>query len=72
VASQEERNARLDTLAASVNDWADRRKRELETRVESAKAILNGRGGADRLANSTSQAASALVVQEVDDFLLGS
>jgi hypothetical protein len=70
--SQEERNKRLDALGAATDDWADRRKRELEARVASAKAILKGRGGADRLAGSTAQAASALVVREIDDFLLGS
>lgn len=66
-----ERNARLDQLAAAARSWADSRTAELNNRVDSAKKILKGRTGSERLAQAAVGAASALVVSEIDDFLIG-
>ena len=63
------RNARLDALATATNAWCDRRTKDLQDRVATVKKLLKGRTGSERLAATTSQAASDLVVREIDDFL---
>jgi hypothetical protein len=65
-----ERNARLDALVAATQAWADSRTQELNNRVRSAKKILQGRPGPERLAQAAVGAASSLVVSEIDDFLV--
>ena len=65
-----ERNARLDALVAAAKQWADSRTTELQNRVTSAKKILQGRTGSERLAQTSVTAASDLVVSEIDDFLV--
>jgi hypothetical protein len=65
-----ERNKRLDALAEATKSWADKRTSELQNKVAAAKKILKGRTGSERLATSTTQAASAFLVNEIDDFLL--
>lgn len=72
MASVAERNKRLDALAEAATSWADKRTKELEGKVASAKKILKGRTGSERLAAATSQATSDLLVDEIDDFLLTS
>lgn len=70
MASKAERDARLDALAASVEKWAKERRKNIDDRVASSKAILKGRTGADRLAQKGVEAASELVVNEIDEFLV--
>lgn len=65
-----ERDARLDKLKKATEEWADKRIKQYEARVASNKALLKGRTGAERLAQSTVRAASDLVVRAIDDFLL--
>jgi hypothetical protein len=65
-----ERNARLDALTAATTSWAEKRRTEINNRVASSKKILKGRTGSERLAQASVQAASALVVESIDDFLL--
>lgn len=72
MASEAERNKRLDALAQATTAWADKRTKELQDKVLAAKKILKGRTGSERLASSTSQAAQSLLVDEIDDFLLTS
>lgn len=69
--SQAERNARLDKLSQAAQDWGKARTDELNNRVSSAKAILKGRTGSERLAQATVDAASDLVVASINDFLTG-
>ena len=64
------RNARLDALVEATTKWADRRTKEYQDRLVSAKKILKGRTGSERLASATASAASDLVVQAIDDFLV--
>lgn len=66
------RNARLDALATAAQAWATAKTTELNNRVNTAKAILKGRTGSERLAQSTVSATSGLVVSQIDDFLIGS
>lgn len=68
--SAAERNARLDALVAATTSWAQKRQDEITQRVATSKKILQGRTGSERLAQSSVQAASDVVVQEIDDFLL--
>lgn len=72
MATEAERNARLDKLVTATKAWATQRRAELQHRVDSNKKILRGRTGSERLAQAAVQAASDLVVAEVDDFLLAS
>lgn len=66
----DDRNARLDALTAAVQQWADQQQANITQRVTTAKAILQGRTGSERLAQAPVQAASALVVNQIDDFLV--
>jgi hypothetical protein len=70
MASVAERNARLDALVVATKAWADSRTKELNNRVSSAKKILQGRTGSERLAQVAVSAASGLVVSEIDEFLV--
>lgn len=65
-----ERDARLDALVTATKTWASRRREDLQNRAASCKRILQGRTGSERLARASVQAASDLVVQEIDDFLV--
>lgn len=72
MASTAERDARLDALAEAARAWADAKTKELKNRTETAKAILQGRTGSERLAQVAVEAASTLVVSEIDEFLVSS
>lgn len=72
MASVAERNARLDALVQAAQDWAKTRTDELNNRVSSAKAILQGRTGSERLAQTGVSATSDLVVDEINQFLVTS
>jgi hypothetical protein len=70
MANVTERNARLDQLVKITKSWATKRRDEINHRVASSKRILQGRTGSERLAQAGVQATSALVVTEIDEFLL--
>jgi hypothetical protein len=72
VATEQERNARLDKLLVATHAWAAQRRAELQHRALSNKKILQGRTGSERLAQAAVGAASDLVVEQIDDFLLAS
>lgn len=71
MASKAERDARLDKLKAATDAWAKKQKEALQQRVSKSKAILKGRTGAERIAQSSIAAGTDLVVAEIDDFLVG-
>jgi hypothetical protein len=71
VATQEERNARLDKLKTAVNDWADKEEERLTKEATLLKKILRGREGSERLNNASVESASDLLVDELDQFLTG-
>jgi hypothetical protein len=70
MSSVDERNTRLDQLLAATTTWTDKRRIELKARVAANKKILKGRTGSERLAQASVAATSALVVDEIDAFLL--
>lgn len=63
------RDARLDKLITATKDWAGKQRKVFNDRVASSKKILKGRTGQERLAQSSVQAASGLVVDEISSFL---
>jgi hypothetical protein len=65
------RNNRLDQLSQAASDWGKSQTDSLNNRVSSAKAILKGRTGSERLAQATVDATSSLVVAQINDFLTG-
>jgi len=60
------RNQRLDALETAVAFWSDKKRAEITKRVESSKKILRGR----QFTQAAVQAASVLVVDSLNDFLL--
>ncbi len=71
MATEAQRNARLDQLQKDANAWFDRRTKEINDRVKLSKNILKGRTGSERLSSATSNAATDSIVNEVDQFLTG-
>lgn len=71
MATQEERNARLQQLATATREWATKRRTYLQKQVALGKALLKGRTGSERLNNASVQTATGLVVDEIEQFLTG-
>jgi hypothetical protein len=71
MANKAARDARLDALKTATNAWADQRKKELQRESALLKRILKGRTGSERLNNASVEAASDLLITELDDFLTG-
>ena len=71
MATQAERNARLDELATATTEWATKRRAALQKQADFGKKLLKGRTGAERLNNSSVTTASALVVDAIGQFLSG-
>ena len=65
------RNARLDQLTQDAQAWATQQTKALNDQVSTLKAILQGRSGSQALAQSAVAATSTLVVNEINDFLVG-
>lgn len=70
MANEADRDARLDSLLTATQDWAKKRRKELQNRIDVSKQILRGRTGSERLAQDSVDAASSVVVEEIEDFLL--
>lgn len=71
MATQDERNKRLDSLATSIKEWAKNQRTYLQRQSALAKRILKGRTGSERLAQSSVSAVSTIAVDEINDFLTG-
>ena len=69
--SKADRDARLDTLASAVKDWATKRREYLNNQLSFAKRVLKGRTGQERLNNASVEMASSLLVDEISQFLTG-
>lgn len=66
-----ERNARLDALQTAVSQYATAQRDTLNKQVARCKAILQGRTGSERLAQSAVQQGTTLAVQQINEFLTG-
>lgn len=64
-----DRQARLNDLSGAVKAFAKKRRDELNLRVATAKKLLKGRTGSDRLAQTAAQGAQGPVIKEINDFL---
>jgi len=60
---------RIQELIAATTAWRAKRLQELDDKVTLSKRILQGRTGSERLANGTVTSATALVADEIEDFL---
>ena len=67
--SKAERDARLDALNEATKMYAKTTRERLNNQVAFAKRVLKGRTGSERLNNESVNQASALVVDEIDQFL---
>ena len=71
MASQAERNARLDKLGAATTEWATQRRTYLKKQVAFSKRLLQGRTGSERLNQASVESATALTVDQINSFLTG-
>lgn len=71
MSTESERNARLDKLAAAVTTWASSERERLQKEVATAKKILQGHTGAERLADQSLQTSADLVAVSINEFLTG-
>ena len=71
MASQAERDKRLDDLKESVEAWAVKKTKDINDRVALSKRILKGRTGSERLSQAAISAAKSAVISSIDDFLTG-
>lgn len=69
--TREARDARLDELVKATNEWETKRTKELTDRVASSKKILKGRTGAERIHSTLITKGQALLVDEINAFLVG-
>jgi len=71
MATEAERNARLDELVKATKAWASSKTKELKNQSAFAKRVLKGRTGSEGLNNTTVVSASKLLVDEIEAFLAG-
>jgi len=64
-----ERDARLKQLVDATNTWAQTETDRLNKEADFLESVLKGRTGAGRLANQNVTDASALIVNEITDFI---
>jgi hypothetical protein len=66
-----QRDARLDKLKSAATAYADKETARLKKEVALLKKILKGRTGSERLQNTSVEAGTDLLVDELNDFLSG-
>lgn len=71
IADKKARDQRLDDLATATTEWAVKKRKRLQYQAAFAKALLKGRTGTERLNNAVVVSATELLVDEVNDFLIG-
>lgn len=64
-----ERDARLDTLKASVKKWAQSEINRLDNETLFLKSVLQGRKGVTEAATLNLSAASDIVELEINDYI---
>lgn len=66
----DERDANLDALKEAVDEWANSEKTRYENENKFMREVLEGRG-ADATGTTNLAAASALLQDEIDEYLVG-
>jgi hypothetical protein len=69
VSYEAEREERLNALLQATDEWANKRRAELQRRVSVARRILLGRTGSERLARAGVRAAADRAAEALEDFL---
>ncbi len=64
-----ERDARLQKLTDATNTWAQSETDRLNKEADFLESVLKGRTGAGRLTNQNVADSSALIVNEITDFI---
>lgn len=64
------REERLTALENAVTEWADRRIEEFEKQAEFLRSVFAGRTSGGRMADYTTSAASVLLEDEINAFLV--
>jgi hypothetical protein len=64
-----ERDARLDALKSSTQEWATKERERLQNQAAFGKRLLQGRTGSERLNDESVDSATDLLVDEIDQFL---
>lgn len=67
----EARDAKLDRLQESFNEWHDTEKARLEDEATFLKSVLRGRTGSERLSRANTTEAEVLVTNDIESFLSG-
>lgn len=61
----------MDALGTATSQWASTRRNYLKKQVAFSKRMLKGRTGSERLNQATIESATALTVDEINDYLTG-
>ena len=68
--TEKERNANLDQLQFDVDEWVEKEKTRIENEVKFLREVRLGRTGADKASTQNLAQAEALIVAEVNSFLI--
>jgi hypothetical protein len=71
MAEKDERDARLDELKASVEEYGEKKLEQLSSDVEFMKSVIDGRTGAGQLMNQGIVDSSNLLAESIKQFLEG-
>jgi hypothetical protein len=63
------RDERLLQLKSAVEDWADRMEERLQDEADFLRSVRDGLTASGSVSNATTQAASQLTQDELDEFL---
>lgn len=64
-----DRQSRLNALQGAVNDFVTKQTTELNLRVSTCQALLQGRTGSNSLAQTAAQGVLPFAVNSLNDFL---
>ncbi len=67
--TKDERDANLDALQTSLDEWADSEKTRLENEVKFMRSVLKGRTGSETAGTLNLASAGDVIVAEIENFL---
>jgi hypothetical protein len=59
----------LDALLEATEEWGEKQKAYIDQQVEGITRILVGRGASDKLAKGLAETVSAIVEEEISQYL---
>jgi hypothetical protein len=68
--TEQERNDNLDALQEAVDEWAVKEKERIENEVQFLRKVRKGRTGDDKASTRNLAQAEALIVAEINNFLI--